>query len=112
MTVSSPSKSKSYSLKTRLIAGVALGVFAFGGAGMTLPLMMSPALAESAVETMPSFADLVQKVRPAVVSVKVKVEQGASNVDPEEFGFPDLPPGHPLEKFFKQFRDQGHKNGP
>lgn len=104
-------KKKSYSLKSRLIAGVALGVFAFGGVAATVPVLTTKAFAQN-VEVMPSFADLVQKVRPAVVSVKVKVEQGSNSVDPEDFGFPDLPPGHPLERFFKQFRDQGHKNGP
>lgn len=50
-----------------------------------------------------SFADVVERVGPAVVSVRVtqKAEAGpASGMD--------LPPGHPLERFFKEF---GAPNG-
>jgi serine protease Do len=61
----------------------------------------------------PSFADLVEKVRPAVVSVKVKIETASMTDDgemsedgPRGGGMPnfgDLPDDHPLKKFFKQF---------
>ena len=108
------------SIRARLLAGAAvLGVVGFGLAGFA-NLAPTPVLAQSntssAVQTMPSFADIVAKVRPAVVSVKVKLEAAsASEEDGQDYGIPDLPPGHPLEKFFKQFRDQGKnskKGGP
>jgi serine protease Do len=69
----------------------------------------SPALAEAVqvqgVQPI-SFADVVDKVRPAVVSVRVKspAREGVSAED-GEFPFFDLPEGSPMEKFFKQFRD-------
>jgi len=82
------------------------------GAIKALAQNPTPAIAQG----MPSFADIVAKVRPAVVSVKVKLEATAMNEeDGQEFSMPDLPPGHPLEKFFKQFRDQnkqGKKGAP
>lgn len=50
-----------------------------------------------------SFADLVDKVRPAVVSINVK--NGKSRVNRDLFrGLPDLPDDHPLNEFFKRFR--------
>jgi serine protease Do len=57
-----------------------------------------------------SFADVVEKVRPAVVSVRVKTN-GREMVGAEEFEFPfDLPDNSPMEKFFKQFRE--NRNAP
>ncbi len=49
------------------------------------------------------FADLVDKVRPAVVSINVK--NGKQPVSRDLFpGLPDLPDDHPLNEFFKRFR--------
>lgn len=51
-----------------------------------------------------SFADVVEKVRPAVVSVRVKApSRELAGFDGDEFQFPN---GSPMERFFKQFRDQ------
>jgi serine protease Do len=52
-----------------------------------------------------SFADVVEKVRGAVVSVKVKTTETADAG--EEFEFPQIVPGDPLERFFKHFREEG-----
>jgi serine protease Do len=56
---------------------------------------------------MPSFSDVIERVKPAVVSVRVKIQQVADNDDEDtpQFSMPDLPKGHPLEKFFREFRD-------
>ncbi len=56
-----------------------------------------------------SFADLVEKARPAVVSIQVKngsKSKKHSRNNPE-FNMPDLPDGHPLNEFFKKFRKDG-----
>ena len=57
------------------------------------------------------FADLVEAVKPAVVSILVEAEEsprtvqrGGGNFD---FNFPDLPEGHPFRDFFDQFGQQG-----
>jgi serine protease Do len=59
------------------------------------------------VQGAPSFADVIERVKPAVVAVKVKVQNVAdrNNDDGQQFSMPDLPPGHPMERFFRQFRD-------
>lgn len=54
-----------------------------------------------------SFADLVEKARPAVVSIRVKggsKKKTAERKSPE-FNVPDLPDDHPLNEFFKNFRN-------
>jgi len=57
-----------------------------------------------------SFADVVEHVRGAVVSVKVKTTETADMA--EEFDLPQIVPGDPLERFFKHFREEGggHKH--
>lgn len=52
-----------------------------------------------------SFADVVDRVRGAVVSVKVKTTETAEMS--EEFDLPQIVPGDPLERFFKHFREEG-----
>lgn len=85
------------------------------GFGMTVP--SHPVRAESGAQTIQtpfgraplSFADIVDKVKPAVVSVSVINDGGASKLASNEkgkkgeknFTLPDLPPDHPLHDFFK-----------
>ncbi|MGH6849462.1 MAG: Do family serine endopeptidase [Methylocella sp.] len=52
-----------------------------------------------------SFADVVDHVRGAVVSVKVKTTETADVSD--EFEIPHIMPGDPLERFFKHFGEEG-----
>jgi serine protease Do len=88
-----------------LIAGGAVesGLVAPNAAHAELRSMAQP------VQGVPSFADVIEQVKPAVVAVKVKVQRNAADRDDEgegrQFSMPDLPPGHPMERFFRQFRD-------
>src|SRR4029078_10642535 len=50
-----------------------------------------------------TFADIVQKVTPAVVSINVKGDGKVAETQ-ETPGFPDLLEHNPLSAFFKQFR--------
>ncbi len=56
-----------------------------------------------------SFADVVEKVRPAVVSVRVKSVAEDVSASGDDQPFFDFPPGTPMDKFFKQFRQQNPK---
>ncbi len=59
-----------------------------------------------------SFADVVEHVRNAVVSVKVKMTDTGDSAEEGDGDVPQLPqlkPGDPLERFFKQFGDRGNK---
>lgn len=64
---------------------------------------------------MTGFADLVESVSPAVVSVQVRSEIPVQQVQrgPNfEFEFPDLPEDHPLRRFFDQFEEPFGAPGP
>ncbi len=54
------------------------------------------------------FADIVEKVKPAVISVRVKIDQPAASSDSDALPFP---PGSPFEKFFRQFGMPSMPNG-
>src|SRR6516225_611479 len=59
------------------------------------------------------FADLIAKVKPAVISVRVKVDQTADADNAPEMN-EELPPsmnGTPFEKFFRQYGDNAPRGG-
>ena len=55
-----------------------------------------------------SFADVVERVKGAVVSVKVKLAQAKADDGEDQPDMPALPKGSPFEKFFRDF---GMPNG-
>ena len=81
---------------------------------LDLSSLMSSAHAADAMHAPVGFADLVAKVKPAVISVRVKIE-GTDNM--VGMGGSDgnnsvpFPPGSPMEKFFQQFGMPGLPNG-
>ncbi len=54
------------------------------------------------------FADLVERVGPAVVNISTTREQAA----PEEVPLPEFPPGSPFEEFFRDFFERGQPETP
>jgi serine protease Do len=61
-----------------------------------------------------SFADVVDRVKSSVVSVKVKMAD-AADAESDFQTMPHFPPGSPFDRFFKQFGapdDQDQGNGP
>ncbi|TBW40965.1 Do family serine endopeptidase [Siculibacillus lacustris] len=57
-----------------------------------------------------SFAPIVERVRPAVVSIRVR---GEARPNRESFmeTFPDLPEGSPFERFFREWNGPGRPGG-
>ena len=100
-----------------LLAGVAgLGVSVlFAGSGFNPNSglgWLAPAAQAQGLQRPVGFADIVEKVKPAVVSVRVKVDGG-----PRTTGFEgDLPfpKGSPMDRFFRQFGspDEGNQGAP
>ena len=74
---------------------------------VNLPLSAPAVAAEAAVQPA-GFADLVARVKPAVISVRVKLSEPASGLSQNALPFP---PGSPMEKFFRQFGLPGNGNG-
>jgi serine protease Do len=88
------------------VAGLGVAVF-FGGPGYrspTLPALTSPAQAADATQHPAGFADLVAKVKPAVVSVRVKIDRADTTSTNENGGDKT-----PFDQFFRQF---GFESGP
>lgn len=84
---------------------IALG----GGAGVALTAHQATAQVAVQPGAPSSFADLVEAVKPAVVSVLVDgVEENRriTRRDGFNFDFPDLPEDHPFRRFFDEFGDQ------
>jgi serine protease Do len=70
-------------------------------------LQVPPALAQNLTQQAQSvarpvgFADIVEKVKPAVISVRVKMDAGPRMMSGD--GDSPFPPGSPMERFFRQF---------
>ncbi|MBB4954463.1 serine protease Do [Agrobacterium vitis] len=102
-------------LRTSTIAGLAAVMMAG-----SLPAMLTPAYAEAVnvqAPQVPSFADLVSAVSPAVVSIRVKSDVQQASDDGSSFSFngrdlDQLP--DPLKRFFKEWGmpGPGGRGGP
>ena len=113
--MSNPVQSSSNRRKTAWLGAAALAALIAGGAvergfiPPSLPAYAQAPLVASTTQLMPSFADVVDKVKPAVVSVRVKLENAVSNEDGfQSFGsgnLDQLPPQ--LREFFKRFGENG-----
>jgi len=106
--------------KTRLLAAAAsiaiAGAVGLGAVTSGTAPVFAQAVRVDQVQA-PSFADVVEKVSPAVVSVRVsaRVAQVNDGGRPGGFqfnlpGFDELPPDHPLNRFFREFRGDGNRN--
>jgi serine protease Do len=96
----------SYSLRAALLGAVALA--ALGGVAFEASVFPVSAAATTAQPAAgpASFADVVDRVKPAVVSVKVKLAD-ADPVDQDDSqgmpGLPDFPKNSPFYHFFRRF---------
>src|SRR5437868_12218483 len=91
---------------------VGAGVLFSGAEYATTPhatFLATPAHAQTA-QRPAGFADIVEKVKPSVISVRVKVDGGARTMSFD--GDSPFPPGSPMERFFKRFgMPDGQGNG-
>jgi serine protease Do len=71
--------------------------------GFTAPAITTSAHAETTAQQLPGFADLVAKVKPAVISVQVKLDEGQTSGLNGGNNESPFPPGSPMDKFFRQF---------
>ncbi|HEV2303408.1 MAG TPA: DegQ family serine endoprotease [Stellaceae bacterium] len=73
-------------------------------------LILAPAFGAAARPAPASFADLVDKLIPAVVNIStvetLKPEQGGGDRSPSS-QLPQFPPGSPFDQFFHNFFDRG-----
>src|SRR5438270_644451 len=97
--------------KFALMASVAagLGVAAYGFGPSTDPVAFSsPAHAQvnnevSKVQKPVGFADIVERVKPSVISVKVNINEKVAKDDSGTSEDSPFQPGSPMERFFRRF---------
>lgn len=112
-------------IQAALLGAVAVtAVTAISGNVIIHPAAAQMSQTAAPAQSVPSFADVVERVKPAVVSVRAKVgntqssdsrsdnQSGGSNFNLPDFNLPDfdLPEDHPFQEFFKRFRGQGDQN--
>jgi serine protease Do len=88
------------------VAALAGGMLLNGPSGpkATFSPFVSSAHAQSLARPV-GFADIVEKVKPAVISVRVKLDAGAHSTGLNEDELP-IPKGSPFEFFFKRFGEE------
>ncbi len=108
---------RSLTLRRAMLAGAACAAVAGAAAERGVDPARAGAGAPSAIAPLPasgpaSFADIVDRVEPAVVSVKVKVlDADATDADNPQ-GFPELSPNSPFYRFFRHFGLPGGGEAP
>ncbi|MCG6122488.1 MAG: trypsin-like peptidase domain-containing protein [Microvirga sp.] len=102
------------SIRRGLVGAAAVAALIAGAGLASGPQGSAPAYAEplrlEQPVAIPGFADVVDRVKPAVVSVRVAVDAvRVSNDAPSPRGraTPDLDPSHPLYDFFRRFEEFG-----
>ena len=102
---------KAPTLRATLLGAVAVAALSGTVAAPSLMSSIPAYAAQIAGEPAPaqiapgSFADVVDRVSPAVVAVKVKMVDNSSDDDQPQM--PQIPKGDPLERFFHQFGTPG-----
>ena len=95
------------------VAGLSLAVLAAGPVANYLPAWTASAHAAETAQAPAGFADLVSKVKPAVISVRVKIDDDAGNaaVTQRDSDENSDQSGSP-EQFFRQFGFRGQNGFP
>jgi serine protease Do len=108
-----PQKSRALSARRLIllttVAGLGLAAFfAAPGNQQNLPSWSGSALAQNVTQQAQTvarpvgFADIVEKVKPAVISVRVTMESPSPTLSEDQSSSP-FPPGSQMERFFRRF---------
>jgi serine protease Do len=100
-------------LGTVAALGVAVLAASHGAAPLGMTAFVTPAQAAETAATLPGFGDLVAKVKPAVISVRVRIDQDNDKSAMLQQNRMDSDEDSPLDQFSRQFgfRGQGGMNG-
>jgi serine protease Do len=96
-------------LMASVVAGLGVAVYGFGPSAGPVDIFSSTAHAQvnnevRKVEKPVGFADIVERVKPSVISVKVNInEKVAKNDSTDNNDDSPFQPGSPMERFFRRF---------
>ncbi|AUC96116.1 MULTISPECIES: Do family serine endopeptidase [Bradyrhizobium] len=98
---------RKFALMASVVAGLGAATYAFSPSHNPADLFTTPAHAQvnnevKKVQQPVGFADIVERVKPSVISVKVNIRE---KVAKDDSGNDDSPfqPGSPMERFFRRF---------
>src|SRR5260221_3470510 len=96
-------------LMASVVAGLGIAVYGFSPTHGPIDIFTSPAHAQvnnevRKVEKPVGFADIVERVKPSVISVKVNInEKLAKDASANKDDDTPFQPGSPMERFFRRF---------
>ncbi|MBI5260306.1 MAG: Do family serine endopeptidase [Bradyrhizobium sp.] len=95
-----------FALMASVVAGLGVAAYGFGPPTSSSNVFTSPAQAQvntevRKVERPVGFADIVERVKPSVISVKINIKEKLANNDDDDAS--PFQPGSPMERFFRRF---------
>jgi serine protease Do len=96
---------RKFALMASVVAGLGVAAYGLSPAPGPVDIFSSPAHAQvnnevRKVEKPVGFADIVERVKPSVISVKVNINEKLAKDDGDDSPFQ---PGSPMERFFRRF---------
>ncbi len=104
----SPLSARKFALMASVVAGLGVAVYGFGPSPGPVNIFSSAAHAQvnnevRKVEKPVGFADIVERVKPSVISVKVNITEKLAKGDNSNNEDSPFQPGSPMERFFRRF---------
>jgi serine protease Do len=95
-------------LMASVVAGLGVAVYGFSPSNGPANVFSTPAQAQVAnevrkVQQPVGFADIVERVKPSVISVKVNINEKVAKGDDNNDDDTPFQPGSPMERFFRRF---------
>src|SRR5712671_1386905 len=99
---------RKFALMASVVAGLGVAVYGFSPSHGPVDIFTSPAHAQvnnevRKVERPIGFADIVERVKPSVISVKVNITEKLAKDDSSNSDDSPFQPGSPMERFFRRF---------
>ncbi len=99
---------RKFALMASVVAGLGVAVYGLGSSQGPVDIFTSPAHAQvnnemRKVAQPVGFADIVEHVKPSVISVKVNINEKVSSKDDNNNDDSPFQPGSPMERFFRRF---------
>src|SRR5882757_6959692 len=101
---------RKFALMASVVAGLGVAVYGFSPSSGPVNVFTSAAHAQVNNEVRKvaqpiGFADIVERVKPSVISVKVNIAEKTASKDKDDSANEDPPfqPGSPMERFFRRF---------
>jgi serine protease Do len=96
---------RKFALMASVVGGLGLAAYGFAAPFNSFDGFVSSAHAQvnqevKQVQKPVGFADIVERVKPSVISVRVRIEEKQASNDTDDLPFP---PGSPMERFFRRF---------